>query len=86
MLNNKDFHALEQFILSQCQESQHFALQAYLLVRSMGEAGSEKWKKRCRKILKTVSLSISLFQIYSLENIKVSSFFFSILDGNDNSN
>jgi hypothetical protein len=54
MLNNKDFHMLEQFILSQCQESQHFALQAYLLVRSMGETGSEKWKKRCRKILKTV--------------------------------
>jgi hypothetical protein len=58
MLNNKDFQTLEQFIMSQCQMSQHFALQAYLLVRSLGDTGSEKWKKRCRKVLKMMEMKI----------------------------
>ncbi len=58
MLNKKDFQPLEQFIMEHCRDSIHFALQVYLLIRSMGETGPEKWRKRCRKMLKKVETAI----------------------------
>jgi chaperonin cofactor prefoldin len=58
MLNKKDFQPLEQFVMDHCRDSIHFALQVYLLIRSMGDTGPEKWRKRCRKMLKKVETAI----------------------------
>lgn len=69
MLNKKDFQPLEQFVMDHCRDSIHFALQVYLLIRSMGDTGPEKWRKRCRKMLKKVCSAIRAYRSWSANQL-----------------
>jgi len=58
LLHNKSFKALEEFLFAKCRESQHFALQTYFLIASMGDHGSARWTNKCKKLLAKVEAAI----------------------------
>eukprot|EP01129_Flabellula_baltica_P003483 TRINITY_DN1323_c0_g1_i1.p1 TRINITY_DN1323_c0_g1~~TRINITY_DN1323_c0_g1_i1.p1 ORF type:complete len:777 (+),score=163.52 TRINITY_DN1323_c0_g1_i1:719-3049(+) len=60
ILNYKSFTGLLRFVLLKCRENTTFALHCFMIVTSYSTAveGSRIWKRRCKKLLRQIELSV----------------------------